>query len=165
MNTPKQFLRLADMHPQVALAGCHRFPERVWFEYRMPTHHHFILIESGVLEARTVDGEFTAELGDLVCFRPAPRNQYGVTAGTVTYQASVVLALPPRNRWPLWLDPIGPLPGRLAMGDHFEEMRAVFESLILELDKEGDLHKLRTVAAVHQMLALIAQVASGASAE
>lgn len=163
-KTPKRFLRLDDLHPQVDLAGCYRFPEHIWFDCRNPTHG-FKLIESGILEARTMDGEFTAGPGDLVYLRPAPRSQVGVTAGTVFYQTAVALAPPPRGRWPLWLDPIGPLPQRLAMGDQFDEMRAVFESLVLELDKEGDLHKLRTVAAVHQMLALIVQVASGAGAE
>ncbi|MBI5395703.1 MAG: helix-turn-helix transcriptional regulator [Verrucomicrobia bacterium] len=164
MKIPKRFLRLADLQPQVDLAGCYRFPERIWFDCRNPTHG-FKLMESGVLEVRTVDGAFSAGPGDLVYLRPAPRSQVGVTAGTVFYQTAVALAPPPRGRRSLWLDPVGPLPGRIAMGEHFEEMRAVFESLILELDKEGDLHKLRTVAAVHQMLALIVQVASGAGRE
>jgi AraC-like DNA-binding protein len=127
--------------------------------------YHLILVESGLLQACTVDGEFTARPGDFVCFRPAPRNSYGVAPGTVIYQAHLSFAPPPRDHWPLWLDPIGPLPGRLALGDHFAEMRTVFESLCLELDKQGDLHSLRAVAAVHQILALLVQAASGANPE
>ena len=164
LRIPKHFLRVAGLQPQVGLAGCHWFPERIQFEYRLPMYH-FVLVESGSIEARTVDGEFTAKPRDFICFRPAPRNQYGAESGTIIYQAHLRLAPPPRDRWPLWLDPIGPLPGRLAMGDHFEEMRTIFESLCLELDKQGDVHKLRAVAAVHQMLALIVQVAAGTDAE
>ena len=164
LRTSGRFLGVTDLHPQVGLAGCHQFPERIQFEYRLPMYH-FILVESGVMKACTVDGEFTAQRGDFVCFRPAPRNNYGVEAGTVIYQAHLTFAAPPRDRWPLRLDPIGPLPGRLAMGDHFEEMRTVFESLCLELDKQGDVHKLRAVAAVYQILALIVQAAAGVAAE
>lgn len=127
----------------------------------MPEHHQFILIESGVLEARTLGGEFTAGPRHVVCFPPAERNQYGVTAGSVIYQVAIALAPPPRQRWPLRLDPIGLLPQRLAVGEHFGEMRAVIETIMLELDQEGDLHRLRAVAAVHQLLALIVQAASG----
>ena len=159
-----RFLRVADLHPKIGLVGCHRFPERIRFEYRLPMHH-FVLVESGVLEARSVDGGFTARAGDLVCFRPAPSNIYGVEPGTIIYQAHLTFAPPPRSRWPMWLDPIGPLPNRLPMGNHFAEMRTVFESLCLELDKQGDIHKLRALAAVHQILALIVQVAAGTDAE
>lgn len=127
--------------------------------------YHFILVESGRIEARTVDGEFTASRGDFVCFRPAPRNIYRAEAGTIIYQAHLTLAAPPRDHWPVRLDPIGPLPGRLTMGDHFEEMRTVFEALCLELDKQGDVHQLRAVAAVYQILALIVQAATGVAAE
>lgn len=164
LNQAERFLRVEDLHPQVALAGCHRFSERIRFEYRLPMHH-FVLIESGSMEASTADGDFTAGPGEFICFRPAPRNKYGVEAGTVTYQAHLTLAPPPKDRWPLRLEPLGPLPNRLAMGDHFEEMRTIFESLCLELDKQGEAHKLRAVAAVHQMLALIAQVAGGSESE
>jgi len=163
LTPPGRCLRVADLHPQIGLVGCHRFPERIWFEYRLPMYH-FILVESGVLEARPVDGKFTAKSGNFVCFRPAPSNVYGVEPGTIIYQAHLTFAPPPREHWPLWLDPIGLLPSRLPLGDHFEEMRTVFESLCLELDKPGDAHKLRAVAAVHQILALVVQAATGSDA-
>gem|GEM_PF-1016053 len=159
-----RFLRVADLHPQIGLAGCHRFPERIRFEYRLPMYH-FILVESGVLEACPVDGGFTARAGDFVCFRPAPRNIYGVEPGTIIYQVHLTFAPPPRDLWPLWLDPIGRLPSRLPLGEHFEEMRTVFESLCLELDKQGDAHKLRAMGAIHKILALIVQVAAGGNTE
>ena len=163
-SRPQSFLRVADLHPQIGMAGCHRFPGPASFEYRLPMYH-LILVESGLLKARPVDGEFEARAGDFICFRPAPTNFYEVESGTVIYQVHLTFAPPPRAGWPLWLDPMGPLPGRLPLGDRFEEMRTVFESLCLELDKPGDGHKLRALGAVHQMLALIVQAASSASPE
>ena len=62
-KTPKRFLRLADLQPQVDLAGCYRFPERIWFDCRNPTRG-FKLIGAGVLEERTEHVEFTAGQGN-----------------------------------------------------------------------------------------------------
>jgi AraC-like DNA-binding protein len=156
----KQFISLAELRPRVDLAGCYHFPEPIWFEYKLPHNHHFILIQTGSLHARTIDGEVTAGPRDLICFRPAPYNQYGVTAGTVYYQASFALARPPRDRLPLWIEPTGLLPSRLTLGGHFGEMRALFETLCLELGERGPVHELRVIAAVHQILALVVQIVS-----
>ena len=155
----RRSLHLAGLRPQADLAGCYRFPELVSFRYWLPCYH-LILIQSGSLQARTVDGEFTAGPRELVCFRPAPVNEYSAAAGTVFYQTQVILAPPRRDRWPLRLERGRLLPARLALGDRFEEMRVLFETLCLELGQSGAAHELRAVAAVFKMLALIVEIAS-----
>jgi AraC-like DNA-binding protein len=155
----KKSLQLAGLQPRVDLAGYYRFPEPVSFRYPLPSHH-FLLMQSGSVQARTVDGEFTAGPRELVYFRPAPINEYSVAAGTVFYQTHLTLAPPWRDRWPLRLEHGRLLPARLALGNRFEEMRVLFETLCLELGQSGAAHELRAVAAVFKMLALIVEIAS-----
>jgi len=156
----ERFLTPADLKPIVYLAGCYHFQKPIWFEYR-ESSHHFILVQSGTLEARTIDGELSAGPHDLVYFRPASRNQYGVTAGTTYFQASLAFAPPPRGLWSLRIEPIGKLPRLLSLGEHFEEMRVLFETLCLELGEWGDFNELRVTGTIYQFLALIVQIASG----
>ena len=68
-----------ELKPALHLAGCYQYLRDVWFQYRVPSHH-FILIESGRIEAKTQEGVFHAGARDLICFRPADLNQYGVHA-------------------------------------------------------------------------------------
>ena len=149
------YLGLNEIKPSLCLAGCYHFRRDTWFQYRMPSHH-LMLIESGRIEAQTEDGAFGARQGDLVCFRPAQLNQYGTHTPTLFYQAHVEFAAPPRHRLTPFLEGLGPLPVRISLGEHFDEMRKLFEVLCLEITHAGVIHQLRIRAVIYEMLALVA---------
>src|ERR1700689_5366825 len=90
-------LAINELKPTLHLAGCYHYRRDVWFQYRVPSHH-LMLIESGGIEAKTEDGVFSAKARDLICFRPADLNQYGIHAPTLYYQAHVEFAGPPRHK-------------------------------------------------------------------
>ncbi len=52
-------LAMNELKPALHLAGCCQYRRDVWFQYRVPSHH-FILIESGRIEAKTQEGVFQA---------------------------------------------------------------------------------------------------------
>jgi AraC-like DNA-binding protein len=153
--TRPHFLGLNELRPAVHLAGCYHFKRNVWFDYRIPSHH-LILIESGRIEAKTKDGSFEAKSGDLVCFRPAEWNQYGTHTPTLFYQAHVEFAGPPRHKLTPFLEGIGALPVRVPLGEHFAEMRRLFETLCLEITHNGIIHQLRMRGAMYEILAIAA---------
>jgi AraC-like DNA-binding protein len=115
-----------------------------------------ILIESGHIEAKTTGGVFHAGARDLICFRPADLNQYGVHAPALYYQAHVEFAGPPRHRLTPYLDGVGLLPVRVSLGESFDEMRKLFEVLCLEVPHTGVVHELRIRAALYEILATVA---------
>lgn len=151
----QHLLGLNELRPTVQLAGCYHFKRDISFHYRIPSHH-LILIESGRIEAKTKDGAFVATANDLVCFRPTEWNQYSTHAPTLFYQAHVEFARPPRHKLTPFLEGIGPLPVRVALGELFGEMRGLFETLCLEVTHAGIIHQLRMRAALYEILALIA---------
>jgi AraC-like DNA-binding protein len=153
-KSPHQ-LALNELKPALHLAGCYHYRRDVWFQYRVPSHH-LILIESGHIEAKTNDGGFHAGARDLVCFRPADLNQYGVHAPALYYQAHIEFAGPPRHRLTPYLDGVGLMPVRVPLGESFEEMRKFFEVLCLEVSHTGVVHELRIRAAIYEILALVA---------
>lgn len=144
-----------EMKPTLHLAGCYHYRRDVWFQYRVPSHH-LILIESGHIEAKTKDGAFHAGARDLICFRPADLNQYGVHAPALYYQAHVEFASPPRHRLTPYLEGVGLLPVRVSLGESFEEMRKLFEVLCAEVPHTGVVHQLRIRAALFEILAVVA---------
>ncbi len=157
-DTSARYLQIDEIAPVVEVAGCFQLQDRD-FTYRIPGHH-LILIESGEIEARTPGGALCARPHDLLCFRPAERNEYSPRGSTLTYQAQILFHPPPLHQLTPWLDGIGPLPCQLALGAAFEPMRRVFEALCLELNRSGAASRLRVRAAVHEMLALVAEAAS-----
>ncbi len=72
------------------------------------------------------------------------------------YQAHVEFAGPPRHRLTPYLEAVGLLPVRVALGDSFEEMRKLFEVLCLEIPHTGVVHQLRIRAALFEILAVVA---------
>jgi AraC-like DNA-binding protein len=149
------YLAMNELKPALHLAGCYQYLRDVWFQYRVPSHH-FILIESGRIEAKTQEGVFHAGARDLICFRPADLNQYGVHAPTLYYQAHVEFASPPRHRLTPYLEGVGLLPVRASLGESFEEMRKLFEVLCLEVPHAGVVHQLRIRSALFEILAVVA---------
>ena len=137
------------------------FSDDVWHKYRNPGHH-LLLIESGWIEARTPQGRLDARAGEMLCFRPTEHNEYGNHGPVVFYQAHMTFAPQPREQATPWLDELGPLPLHLALGESFEAMRRLFETLCLELSQSGAAHRLRVQAAVFEMLALAADVGEAA---
>ncbi|MCI0537011.1 MAG: hypothetical protein L0Z50_17490, partial [Verrucomicrobiales bacterium] len=136
--------------------GCYHFQRNVWFHYRIPAHH-LMLIESGGIEAKTQESVFEAKAGDLICFRPSEWNQYGIHTPTFYYQAHVEFAGPPRHRLTPFLDGIGPLPVCLSLGEFFDDMRTLFETLCIEITHAGVIHQLRLRAAIYEILAIVAE--------
>ena len=155
-----QYLTTDELVPGIDLASCYEFPTDRWFVYRIPSHH-LILVETGRIEAKTPNGHLEAKAGDLVCFRSAEHNEYGTRGPTLFFQAHVQFAPPPRHRLTPWLNRIGPIPERVALGNSFDSMRRLFETLCMELGREGEAHQLRCRAAVLEMVALITDVCAG----
>lgn len=161
MKSKRKFLTLDEISPTVHMAACWRW-NNVRHRYRVPSHH-LLLIESGRIEARTPDGRFEGRAGDLLCFRPTDWNEYGARGVSVTYEAHLEFAPPPKHLYTPHLDEFGPLPVRIPLGRAFEETRRVFEILCIEITRTGAPHRLRIRSAVHEMLALIAGVLTGTS--
>ncbi len=140
-------LALHEIAPTIDLVGYWAFPRRFDGAYRVPGHH-LMLIERGEIRATTPFGRFTANAHDLICFRPADRNAYATHGDTAFYQLHCCLAPPPLHRLTLWLDELGPLPMRVALGAHFPRARALFESVCMALPRPGAAARLRAHAAL-----------------
>ncbi len=161
MATSRQrWLNLRDLQPSLEIAGCWRFDHDPWMRYRIPSHH-LLLMVSGIVQAKTPTESFAAGAGELICFRPTELNEYGTKGPTLMYQAQVQFAPPPRHRDTPWLDGVGPVPVRLALGDRFDEARALFEIFCIELAQSGAAHELRLRAAVYELLAIVAGIGAG----
>ncbi len=151
-----RFLTIDELSTIVYSASC--FAERgIWHRYRNPSHH-FLLIESGLIEAWTKEGRFHGKAGDLFYFHPTDYNEYGNIEMTRFYQVSIRFAPPPRDRFTPSFVESGPLPVQVSLGKAFGEMRRVFETFCIETPQAGSLHLLRLRAAVHEMLAILAGV-------
>ena len=153
-----RYVTLDQICPTVELASAWSYPNDIWHKYRIPGHH-LLLIESGWIEARTPDGRVDARAGEMICFRPTEHNEYGNHGATLFYQAHINFSPPPRHQDTPWLDELGPLPLHLKLGDSFDAMRRVFETLCIELSQRGAAHKLRLHAAVFELLAIVADAA------
>jgi AraC-like DNA-binding protein len=143
----------------VELASSWAFRENYWYKYRIPGHH-LLLIESGRIDAITPNGRLVARAGDLLCFRPTEHNEYGNAGPTNFYQTHINFAAPPRDQATPWLDELGPLPLHVTLGDAFDSVRQVFETLCMELPQSGAAHRLRVQGAVYELLAIIADASS-----
>lgn len=157
-----EFLTLDELHPSVDLAAYYEFKEKQWYKYRVPGAH-FLLIKSGEIEAIAPSGRYVAKPGDLLAFRAAELNQYGMHGPVVYYEAHIQLARPPRNRLTLWLDEIGPMPVHVSLARSFDRMRQQFETMCIDLPHAGAAHRCRVAAAVWEMIAIIADVARKSS--
>jgi AraC-like DNA-binding protein len=150
----RRFITLDQVLPTVDLASCFHLVYPIWHKYRVPSHH-LLLVESGIVKAKTPHGQFIAKAGDLLCFRPTSLNEYGHSGPTLLYQAHVQFAPPPRDRCTPLLDEYGPLPVHVSLGNAFDEMRRAFETLCIEIVQDGALHRERQRIAVHEILAII----------
>ena len=140
--------------PMVHYAGCWHYPHAVAFDY-LQAYHQFLLIEKGRLEARTPHGSVAAGEHDLICFRPALENHYHVTGGTLLFQAAISFAPLSRCEFTPGFPEVGPLPVLVRLGPSFHAMRALFETLTMELPQSGSSHRLHLQATVYQILELI----------
>lgn len=139
------------------MAGCYRFETDFSCRYRL-LNHHLLLVENGRIRVRLPDESFTAQGGDLVCLRPGPRCEYATAGRPLHFQSAIEFAPPPRHHLTPWIDGIGKLPYRVSLGDRFGEMREAFETLCLNLDREGPQHYLAVQMAVLRILSLVARV-------
>ena len=140
--------------PVVHYAGCWHYPHAVAFDY-LQAYHQFLLIERGRLDASTPYGPVAAGAHDLVCFRPALENHYHVTGGTLLFQAAISFAPLSRCEFTPGFPEMGPLPVVMRLGPSFHAMRALLETLTMELPQSGSSHRLHLQATVYQMLELI----------
>lgn len=108
---------------------------------------------------------FTAKAGDLICFRPAERNEYRVLQRASFYQAHITFAPPPLHRSTPFFPGIGLLPFYVRLGRAFKEMREQFETFCLAISLGDPVSHLRIQAAVFNMLRIIAGVVKPARVE
>ncbi len=153
-----EYLALDEINPEVDLASFYKL-EDAWHRYRIPGHH-LLLIKSGRVDAVTPQGRIHGKAGDLICFRPTEHNEYGNKGELTFYQMHVNFAPAPRENLTPWLNEAGPLPIHLTLGDAFDAVRKSFETVLLELGKTGAKHQLKVRAAVFDLLATVAGVAS-----
>ena len=162
-ESPPEYLALDEINPSVDLGSFFKVQD-VWYTYRIPGHH-VLLIKSGHMEAKTPHGAVSGRAGDLICFRPTEHNEYGTKGDLAFYQIHIDFAPPPRENLTPWLDDAGPLPVHLPLGESFEPVRNAFETILLELEKEGAVHRLRVRAAVFDILSNVAGQMAGRPAE
>ncbi len=156
----RSVLGIEQICPSVALVTCHYFRRDIWFHYRVP-FHHFLLVESGGIEAETPYGACEGAPGDLLCFPPTDWNQYGARGETRYYEAHIMFSPPPRHRETPWLEGLGSLPLRLSMGSAAGQCRRLLETLCLEVGRLDARAALATRAAVFELLSLIAATMTG----
>jgi AraC-like DNA-binding protein len=156
-------LPFEQIQPVVELAGFYAPTDFQRHVYRNPAHH-FLLVDFGRIESEAPGNRFIADAGELICFRPAERNEYSVHAPAAFYQAVIQFAPPPRHRaTPVW-DDVGPLPVHLPLGEHAAAMRQQFETLCIELPRPASIHRMRICAAVFEMLAIITRAMASSAA-
>jgi AraC-like DNA-binding protein len=158
--SPPQYLTLDELNPQVELASYYQNERDQWHHYANPGHH-LLLPVTGRIEAVTSEERFVALPGDLICFRPAASNQYGVSGTTRFFQIHLALAPPPRHLQALWLEGIGPLPARMALGSRRLRVRELFETVCLVIESSRAADRLRVRSAVEEILALAVDALSG----
>ncbi|MBA3686527.1 MAG: helix-turn-helix transcriptional regulator [Planctomycetes bacterium] len=161
-TSSEQYLTVDEIRPRVDFVCLWRIADEQWYPYRVPSHQ-FLLVESGIIRARTSTGIITAVPGDLLCLRPLERNEYGFSGETVYFEAHMTLAEPPRQGLPLWLDdrPLGEL---TRLGEHAARARRAFETMCLQLDRPGAQARLSVAAAVHELLAAAAATSTAGAA-
>ncbi|GDY11840.1 hypothetical protein LBMAG53_07180 [Planctomycetota bacterium] len=142
---------IASMRPQVDFAALWEQHDPVWYVYRVPSHQ-FLLVESGLLRAKGMNGEVRAGPGEMLCLRRLPRNEYGYDGPVRYWECHLSFTPVPHEAAPLLIEG-SPLPDRIVLGDHAGSARSAIETLCLELDRAGDLARLRIVQAAHGLLA------------
>jgi AraC-like DNA-binding protein len=118
------------------------------YRYRVPCCQ-LILVESGRLWARHGGKMVSAGPGDLLCLGREPLNEYGWDAPARFWEAHLTItgglriegATPP---------PVVPLRA------HLDEVRATWLTWCQELDRPGDVARLRVQAATFSLLAALA---------
>ena len=160
MSEPRQtrYLSQDELRPRIDVIQCWRFDQAKQHCFRQPGPQ-FILLEAGTIDARTPAGKFRAVAGDLICFRPAGRIEYEAAAGTQVFASTILLAPPPANLYPLYLDGVGLVPQHLVLGASAAEMASYFETLCVEVPRRGAAHQLRVQMAIYGILSLIATIA------
>jgi AraC-like DNA-binding protein len=143
--------------PTVDVIGCFQVEEGINPVYRNPSHH-LILVGSGCVESR-IDGRLIeAKPGSLFCFYPAERTEHRTHRRTLFFQAHISFARPPLHHATPYFPGIGLLPSYLQLGPSFPEMRDQFETLCQCVPKSDVVNRLRTQAAVFNILRIIAGV-------
>ncbi|MBA2482499.1 MAG: helix-turn-helix transcriptional regulator [Planctomycetes bacterium] len=153
MSTPIPHVTVEDARPRVDFSCCWRVDAEQRHVYRVPSHQ-FLFIESGRVYARTSRGECWAGPGELLCLKREPRNEYGYTGPTCYWEAHVTFVPPPRQALPLWLEG-QPIPDRIVLGEHAPAVRTAFDTWCRELDRPGDLPRLRVLGALNDLLAAV----------
>ena len=120
--------------------------------------HHLIFVEQGGVEAKTMQGSFSAKPGDLLCLRPARWSEYQTSPDTIMYQITLAFAQPPHQLSTPVLPGLGPLPLHISAGEFREEIRHAFNTICLELPQAEVISQLRCKTAVYQILEAVAGV-------
>ncbi len=139
------------------LAGIYEFDSDESFVFRV-TGHHFLLIHRGRLDGMNGSTPVTAKGQELAYFHPSCKNSYTSPKGTVLQQVIFEIIGTPVRPKPLLLGEVGTVPPVIALGDHFDEMRAMFDIICLELGISGVAHRLESLAAIYRILALLSRL-------
>lgn len=150
----REFVMIDELQPSVLVAGWWHFNRCVDWAYRV-AGMHFILVESGEIEA-TIDGRrMIARAGQMVCFPPMLENHYRAPASTKTFQMQVQFSPTPRTHLLPWLDELGPLPPIVDLSMCVPQARKLFESICVLLPSAWPGNRLRVRSSVLELLALM----------
>ena len=153
-STSRLHCTVDSIHPRVDFA-CHwRLALTKWYVYRVPSHQ-LLLVESGVLRARTARGEVRAGPGELLWLTREARTEYGFAGPVSFWETHLSFADHGQPEPPLWLEG-APVPDVVVLGAHAEAARRLFGILCLELDRPGEAHQLRVRGAAFELLATVA---------
>lgn len=148
---------ISDQLLRPLLAGIYQFDRDEAFVFREPSHH-FLLVHRGTLVGMNGSIPVNAKAREMAYFQPSRKNHYEMPKGTI-YQQVLFDVVETPFRWkPLILDEAGSVPPVVALGDHFDEMRAMFDIMCLELGVSGVAHRQESLAALHRILALLAHL-------
>ena len=145
------------MGPVLDVAGCWRFPDPTHFRYHAVLHH-LIFVEQGGVVAKTPQGIFSAQPGDLLCLRPARWSEYETAPDTIMYQVTLAFSQPLLQLATPILPGLGTLPLHIATGEFRDEVRHAFETICIELPQVAVLSQLRCKTAIYQILESVAAI-------
>ncbi len=153
-STSRLHCTIDAIRPRVDFA-CHwRLALTTWYVYRVPSHQ-LLLVESGILRARTPRGEVRAGPGELLWLTREARTEYGFSGSVSYWEAHVSFAALGQPELPLWLEG-APVPDVVPLGAQAEAARRLFGILCLELDRPGEAPRLRVRGAAFELLATVA---------
>ncbi len=137
--------------------------QSVWYRYRVPSHQ-FLLVESGLLRARTAQGVIEAKPGELILLRRQPSNEYGFDGPIRYFEVHAAFAPPPRAAAHLCVDG-EPLPSHVRLGSRLPAAIEACDGMCRWIDHHGDRAQLHVRRHLEQpLLAMVGELPARARA-